>query len=344
MHLTDFLIRTHSYNLDRPFATHHTQLTQREVAIVDLLSKQGVQAQGETSPLEGLSQESFQKAIHQLKCISRDWNERNLPDDRDMLISRLSKDLDKSLLAPSVVFGIESAVLSLAAAEAGVSLSEYLTGKPPKAVQSACLLQGDISVIKAYAAKYAADGFRVFKLKVGSHNIPLDIQKLDAVREIVPLDSKIRLDANGAWTLEDAVAFAFASGMDRIDFIEEPCQNQDDYEAFFQKTCMPWAIEAHASAKPIEEWEGRQGFKAIVVKPMIFGGITDFLELKKTAQMLGVELIVSSIFESAIGCKVLANLAAMTDSVCGLGTTTWSSGEFSRLINKSGIIMPVQLS
>ena len=344
IHVEDLILKSYKHPLARAIVVKNEIIFFREGVVVEAVGRDGQSGWGEAAPLPGISEESFKKVIHQLKCLGRDWKGRSLPGRSLDLCLRLKKDLDRSLLAPSVIFALESAFISLAAAVQEVSIAEFLGGRPPRPVPSACLIQGDLKTVKEYGAQYAAKGFSVFKLKVGGQNIPLDVQKVEALREIIGFKASIRLDANAAWSLDEAIAFAFAIGKGQIDLIEEPCKNENDCEKFFSRTDIPWAIEAHSSQRPLEDWEGIRGLKAVVVKPMLCGGVAGFLLTKEIAARIGVPVIVSASFESPIGLKILANLAALTDQVCGLGTADWFGAEAVSLLGKGGIISPAQLT
>ncbi len=343
IHIEQFLLKPYRFPLARPFVVGGQALSIREGLIVEIVGRDGNRGLGEAAPLPGVSTEELKKAAHQLKCLEREWVGRTLPVSCEALCARLQKDLDRSVLAPSVIFALESALVSLAAGMQGVSVAEFLGDGPPKVVRSACLIQGDLEVVRAYGAKYSADGFSIFKLKVGNRNIPLDVLKVRALKEMIGFDDRIRLDANAAWSLEEAVAFACAIGKEQIDFIEEPCSGQNDHEKFFRRTDMPWAVEAHSSVRPLSDWEGIQGLKAVVIKPMLSGGINGFLSVKDIAYRLGAQVVVSSLFETSVGFRMLANCAALTDTCCGLGTADWFGSPAAGIMQKGGLIPPVNL-
>jgi L-alanine-DL-glutamate epimerase-like enolase superfamily enzyme len=53
-----------------------------------------------------------------------------------------------------------------------------------------------------------AQGCTVFKIKVGSRNIPLDVKNVQDVRAILGTAGRLRLDANRSWSIKEAVLFA----------------------------------------------------------------------------------------------------------------------------------------
>jgi O-succinylbenzoate synthase len=330
--LTPFKIK-----LRRPFAMSRAEIVQREGVYITLTSRQGATGAGEAAPLEGVSAESLGGVMHQLQCLAREWVGRSLPDSAPHLLDRLEKDIDRSLTYPSVVFALESAVLSLAANIQHVSAAEFLGASEVNDVKTAGLIQGDIKTVAADGARYLQQGFNVYKLKVGSRNIPLDVRKVDVLRDIIGPGGRIRLDANGTWSLDEALTFAAQIGKSQIEFIEEPCRDEQGYEKFFLRTDIPWAVEAHRLNVQLPDLEGARGFNALIVKPMLTGGITGFLSLLRMARGMGVRVIVSSAFESPVGLRMLAACGALTGQTCGLGTADWLEDP-DGLIRPGGII------
>ena len=339
-----FALKPFTFFLTRPFSiAHGAVLTQREGIILEIISRNGYMGCGEASPLVGVSQESLNSALHQLKCLERKWVGCAIPCSAKELCLRLETDIDRNNLHPSVVFALESAVLTLAAASHGISVAEFLGGKSPQIVKTACLIQGDVTTISTYGAQYAAEGYLTFKLKVGNRNIPLDVQKVKMLSHVIADNAKIRLDANASWTLDEAVTFSREIEKSKIDFIEEPCRDERDYENLFIRSDFPWGVEAHSFKRPLEDWKGFLGFKYVVCKPMVHGGVIRFLSLLELSRKLGLRVIVSSAFESPVGLKMCANLAALTGEPCGLGTSDWIVKNNLNPVGPGGIIPPERL-
>jgi O-succinylbenzoate synthase len=165
-------------------------------------------------------------------------------------------------------------------------------------------------------------GYMTFKLKVGNRNIPLDVQKVQDVRRVIAHGAKLRLDANRAWRLDEAIVFAQSIGKECIEYIEEPVADPVQLEDFARRTDMPVAVDETLQEKPIEEWAGRVGVAYAVARPMVMG-VTGYLKFLDTAAEFGIHVIVTSVFESGVGMTMLANLAALTYPVANLGTANW---------------------
>lgn len=83
------------------------------------------------------------------------------------------------------------------------------------------LSQGSKSDLAKQCRDGLAKGFHVFYLKVGI-NIEAEVEMVRTVHETLGEKAKIRLDANGAWRVNEAVRNLARLDTSRIDFIEQP--------------------------------------------------------------------------------------------------------------------------
>lgn len=158
---------------------------------------------------------------------------------------------------------------------------------------------------------------------------------------------KVRLDANRLWDLENAMRFA--TELERLgvtsadmDYIEEPCRTLTESRAFalqfpwiplaldeslddVLRTARAWTDALNALRATVESFQAAgDGVRlaALVVKPAVIGGVLRCQDLAG----LGVPLVVSSSFESAVGlaaCAVAAAKLAPPGLAHGLGTLAW---------------------
>ncbi len=309
--------------LAHPFFVRSHEVDRREGLIIHVISERGDMGFGEISPLPGVSVEPFKKADHQARILLKELKGVRLPLELPLLLEWFSKRLPESAICPSVKFGFESAFISMAAKVNGKVLCEFLKEGSSRQVHSAGLLQGASVDVARQARFLHAKGYKTFKLRVGSRNIPLDAQKVDQVRRIIAPDARLRLDVNRSWRLDEAVMFAQHIGKDRIEYIEEPLTDPVQLEAFVRATDMPVALDETMQQVPLEDMAGRLGVTHISARPMQAGGITGYLELLDKAGHLGLQVVLTSAFESGVGMTILANLAALTYTTPNLGTANW---------------------
>ena len=320
--------------LRKPFTFGGNTVTERVGFYLKLITTTGLPAQGEIAPLPGISSETIRKAQHDLEEIKPYLTKWEIPADKKDLIAKIRSDAHFSSLCHSVRFGIESALFSLAASVCSQSLVEFLGGDLSN-VSSAALLQGTHQEVLNDAKMMSTEGVRVFKLKVGDRNIPLDVKKVQDLRSIIGKQGSLRLDGNRVWSLQEALLFVELIGLKQIEFIEEPLSDIAKINVFYEQTHMPVALDEtlsvlrcgiSAPGRCSPTLAHNEAVKAYVLKPMILGGIIATLDWIEEARQNGKKAIISSCFESVIGLKVLADLSLLTGQVAGLGTARWLYG------------------
>ncbi len=319
-------------------------LTQRTGFYLTLISTDGMSVCSEAAPLPGVSAETLKHCRHHLEEIQKHLKGLKLADDRKSLIRELKDDVLIKELCPSARFAVESACFLFVAQSQRVSLAEFL-GSTLEDVASAALLQGTYDQVITEAKSLVEAGIKVFKLKVGDRNIPLDVKKVQELRKIIPKDALLRLDGNRVWSLKEALLFVELIGHERIEFIEEPLSDISQLNQFYQQSHFPVALDetlkvskcgVTAPGRCSPTLAQHEAVKAYVLKPMALGFI-ETLQWIEEAWRHGKKPIISSSFESAVGLKVLANLALVSEQVPGLGTDRWLKSE--HLINQQCIIL-----
>jgi o-succinylbenzoate synthase len=302
----------------QPFSFAGITVRERSGFYLTLQTSDGISAQGEVAPLEGISPEPIRRTKHDLTETCSYLKEFKVPCQKDELLDLLRHDPHILNVCASVRFAVESAILMMASKAADQSLSEFL-GADLKDVQTAALLQGSYAEVISDFKRFQKQGIKIFKLKVGDRNIALDVKKIQDIRVLLEQDSYLRLDGNRIWSLKEACIFAQLAGNQKIDFIEEPINDATQLDAFYQQTRMRVALDESLCSSPFAEHEG---VVAYVLKPMVLG-LVPSLDWIEKAKLLKRKAIISSAFESPVGFKILANLACLSGQIAGLGTERW---------------------
>jgi len=272
--------------LVRPVATRHGALATRMGVLACVSDAQGRVTWGDAAPWPGLSRESVDAAEVELKI----W--RQFQEDGRAFSPRCS----------SVAFAVESLAAEVPAG--GRVFDPALTTK----VQVNGLL-ADEPLEPALRALSAA-GFRTLKLKVGRQSVRADAERVLEVHRLVGPDMKLRLDANRAWTLADALEFGRRIAAVQLEYIEEPLQNPDELPAFHEHSGLPVALDESLLEQPLESFRACRGACAVVIKPTILGGLRAAARLAAAATAQGLTLVFSAVYESGVGIRALAHLAA----------------------------------
>ncbi len=118
--------------------------------------------------------------------------------------------------------GIDLALWDLCGKESGQPLYKLFGGKVRESASYFFYCsQGTPEHISDQARQGVSKGFRVFYLKAGL-NIDAEVEMVRTLRETIGPKAKIRLDANGAWKVNEALRNLERLDEFNIDFIEQP--------------------------------------------------------------------------------------------------------------------------
>jgi muconate cycloisomerase len=143
---------------------------------------------------------------------------------------------------------IELAVLDAAGRSQGKTVAELLSGRQPTAPLTfgAVIPFGGRRALNAVLWFYRVFGFETVKIKVGD-DLDLDLYKLKKAREILPKSVKLRVDANCAWSAQEAIRAAEKMRPFNVLSYEQPVA-ADDLEGLSQVTAsIPELVMADES-------------------------------------------------------------------------------------------------
>jgi o-succinylbenzoate synthase len=276
-------------------------------------SDDGYSGWGDVAPLPGFSKETVEDAVEQLTQIRRNLIESELPPEPEALNGALGEWLPPHAAASSVLCGIEMAVLNLMAESRRTSLAGLLSERAPESVRLNGLITGEDDVTEI-VRRLKREGYRAVKLKVGRRPLAEDIRRTqDAFHELGG-DTALRLDANRSWTMEDALSFAREIADCTPAYIEEPLADPSDLEAFAATAGLPVALDETLVGTTPSRLADYSYAAAVVLKPTLLGGFGRTVRLAREARSRGMQVVISSSFESSVGIAALAQLAAAFDT------------------------------
>ncbi|MFH8248916.1 o-succinylbenzoate synthase [Microbacterium sp. B2969] len=172
------------------------------------------------------------------------------------------------------------------------------------------------------------DGCRTAKVKVAERGQSLadDIARVRAVREALGAEGRVRIDANGAWNLDEAEHAVHALAEFDLEYVEQPCAGVDELAELRRRVkYMGVPIAADESVRKASDpvAVARAGAAdLLVVKAQPLGGVRRALEIVAEA---GLPAVVSSALDTSVGLAMGVALAAALpdlDYDCGLGTAS----------------------
>ena len=310
MKITGFGLYRFRLPLTEPLTLKGTTLQHREGLLLKLEGEEGEVGWGETSPLPGFSREDLPEAARELGDLAASVVGREVTDAWIGADGHLARMLDDADLVPSVRFGFELAVWNLYAAAFGVVLPAVISARPAAVVPVNGLISGPPTGAPGEARRMREAGYEAAKLKVGGRPVQEDVALVRSVKEALGEGVALRLDANRAWTLDEALEFARGIEGVRIEYLEEPLADPAGLEAFTRDSGVPVALDESLVGMAPESLEEHRYAGAVVMKPAFLGGISRVLRLADRAVSLGMRPVVSSAYETGVGTAALVALAA----------------------------------
>jgi L-Ala-D/L-Glu epimerase len=175
-------------------------------------------------------------------------------------------------LPPPAAAAIEMALFDLAGQISGMPLWRLFGAERPEPVRcNATLTAGGPAEVAAEAQRWADLGFETFKLKLGTGD---DLEQVSAVREAVGPEARIRVDANGTWSTDDAVAILDRLTPLDVELAEQPVATLREMAQVAAASSIPIAAdESVTTAKEARKAVGSGACKFATVKLAKVGGI-----------------------------------------------------------------------
>ena len=185
---------------------------------------------------------------------------------------------------------------------------------------------------QAAAIVRAGNGCTTAKVKVAEpgQTRAEEEARLEAVRDALGPAGRIRVDANGGWSVDEAVEAVRA--LDRaaggLEYVEQPCASVEDLARVRRRVDVPVAAdESIRRAEDPYRVRDLEAADVAVLKVQPLGGVRACLRI---AEDIGLPVVVSSALESSVGIAAGVALAAALPELpyaCGLATVQLLTGD-----------------
>jgi o-succinylbenzoate synthase len=178
----------------------------------------------------------------------------------------------------------------------------------------------------------AGSGCRTAKVKVAEAGQADsdDITRVAAVRDALGPDGRIRVDANGGWSVEHAARMLRALAPLGLEYAEQPCASLAELAELRRRVDVPLAAdESIRRAEDPLAVRAAGAADIVVLKVQPLGGVRAAL---RVAAACGLPVVVSSAVESSVGLAAGVALAAALPELpydCGLATMSLLAGDVS---------------
>ncbi|HUZ38813.1 MAG TPA: o-succinylbenzoate synthase [Streptosporangiaceae bacterium] len=192
----------------------------------------------------------------------------------------------------------------------------------------------------------AGSGCRTAKVKVAERGQPAaaDIARVEAVRDALGPDGRIRVDANGAWSVDQAERSLRELARFGLEYAEQPCATLDELARLRLRVAVP--VAADESIRRAEDPLAVRAAEAadiVVLKAQPLGGVRAALAV---AEACGLPVVVSSAVETSVGLAAGVALAAALPELpyaCGLATMSLLTGDVTAApLAEEGGVLPVR--
>jgi L-alanine-DL-glutamate epimerase-like enolase superfamily enzyme len=306
---------------------------ERELIEVALTGEDGISGFGEAAPLEpydGVSVERVWRALESYRPLLAGAEEMN--GAQLLEACRHVADL------PAALAAIDLALWDRAGRRAGVPVAALITDSPASTVEVNAVLGATDRAGAAEQAQQAVhEGFACLKVKVGVGD---DAGRLAAVRAAAGPRVALRVDANGAWSVPEAVRAIEALAPVGLELVEEPASGLQAVREVRERVAVRIAIDETAAEHGAL---GAGVADAVCLKVSRCGGIAGLLAAATLVRSSGAEVYLASTLDGPLGIAAAVHAAAALASrgplaPCGLATLKLFEGMADPLPIRDGRI------
>ncbi len=276
-------------------------LEERTLLRVTIMTADGSEGVGEAAPLEPYDGVSLGVVVAALDAYAEVLDELGEPESPEHALEacRAERDLPQALAA------IDLALWDLAGKRSGRPVAQLISIEAARSIPVNAMIDARDRAGAAGAAAAAAQaGFDTVKVKVGAGD---DAGRLAAVRAAVGGGVAIRVDANGAWEVDEAVATLRALAPCGIELAEEPVHGVEELREVRAEVDVALAMDETA-AEPGACGSGATD--AVCLKISRCGGISGVLRDAAAARAAGAIPYLSSTLDGPIGIAAAVHAAA----------------------------------
>ncbi|MSW96011.1 MAG: hypothetical protein F2796_04340, partial [Actinobacteria bacterium] len=285
------VVRERTLRLRSPMRSAHGDMTERPLLLLEVEDADGRTAAGEAAPLESYDGVSVERCRAALDIHAQVLNAASASTGAQLLDACREADP-----LPQALSAVDIALWSLAGLREGKSVSALLSDAALAQIAvNGTIGADDPAAAAAQARRLADSGLRCLKLKVGVGD---DAARLAEVRQAIGDDVLLRLDANGAWTVDEALSALADFPGSGIELVEEPVHGVDALREVQQRSGMRIAMdETGAELGAIASG----ATDAVCLKLSRAGGISALLAQAALARLVGSQVYISSTFDGPIG-------------------------------------------
>lgn len=296
--------------LKAPFKTALRTVTHVESVLVRIETDTGHVGYGSASPsppITGETTDSIRQAIE--GSIARQIIGCSI-EDFEVLMSRVHNALDRNTSAKAAV---DIALYDLYGQWRKVPVYQLLGGHRRELVTDLTISVNEPEEMLRDSLEAVTQGFTCLKVKVGKDPAK-DMEALRLIRDGIGDAIALRIDANQAWTPQEAVRILKKiedTGI-RIELVEQPVPGHDleGLRQVKENVSIPVVADEGAfSLQDVQRIIRMRAADMVNIKLMKTGGIHEALAICAIAENAGMECMIGCMMESRISVTAAAHLA-----------------------------------
>ncbi len=326
-------VRVHPYRIPfrQPFVTAHGTLAAREGAIIELVTDEGITGLGDMAAVTEFGAVDLPTLLAALDGIRPALLQTEAQPDAKTLFRWVLHGLQRAQIAPPALrFALETAATDALGRVADIT--EKDRSRTLRVPVNATIGVADRDAASAAAQAAVMAGYGTIKLKVGmSATIADEVRRIKAVRKAIGPATQLRLDANEAWTCDQARHILVACHECDLEYVEQPLPRDDlaGMRALREATGIPIAAdEAITDISSVARVCEAEAADVLILKPQLLGGFGAMRNAAYYAQRAQKFAVVTSSLESGVGVAATLRMISRSRFVpprqkmpaCGLAT------------------------
>ncbi len=229
------------------------------------------------------------------------------------------QEMKDANIDPPAMAALDVALWDLLAKRANLPLYKML-GLPKRAVPTSVTigLNAPEETTRRVPLIIEASGAKCLKIKLGAPE-GREYDKahfLAAKNAAAPYGAKLRVDANGGWTVGEAIMMIEWLAGHGVDYVEQPLAEGEESglpEVFAKRKLPIFVDESCRFSTDIPAWANV--VDGVNLKLMKCGGITEALRIVATARAHGLQTMIGCMSESSIAIAGGAAMSALFDYI-----------------------------
>jgi L-alanine-DL-glutamate epimerase-like enolase superfamily enzyme len=156
---------------------------------------------------------------------------------------------------------------------------------------------------------------RALKIKLGNPaGIEADQAMFEAIRQVAPQGVALRVDANGGWSLQDALTMCRWLAARGVEYVEQPLPRgaEDDLPHLHRESPLPIFVdESCFDSRDVVRLADR--VHGVNIKLMKCGGLSEALRMVHTARALGLQVMYGCYSDSSLAITAASQIAPLAD-------------------------------